>query len=232
MRRWKPFFYLLISILFLFLAGACTMYASGMKPELPRVEEESLGPATPDAVGAKLARYASIRGLVVEGDIRVRGRERDMAGGFTMTIDGDDMDMLVRTGGVTAASMALKGGTVSMMPGLDDEYQEYMLAVIMRDAVTWWNIREYAIYENGDAYTVRNSWKTLYIQKHLLVPSGQTIRLLKSREVYVSYGGMKDFGFGPLPSSIMFSHAGYECRLDISRMTVEEIRQPWQDPDQ
>jgi hypothetical protein len=187
-----------------------------------------------ESFNEKLKRISRAKGISVNGTIAIKGKGKDLKGSFVMSINGDDMDMHIFTNGISQGSITLKGSLVNVSPLLDDEYLEYMFAVILRDSVKWWNIYEYDVIKTEDYYLMRNSWKKVYVNKLMLVPEKQIVRLTNQREVVISYDEIREYGFGLLPSRIDFKYRSYRCVLYIERFEIKEMIKtlPDQDPSQ
>ena len=214
----------IVSLLLLFGPEACS------KPDM-LVHDESVlfmqsedgGPLAGESFNEKIRKLSRIKGVEVRGTINVSGRGKNVQGSFVMFIDGDNMDMVVHSKGIMAGSIDLKGNVVKTSPSLNDEYIEYMFAVILRDSVTWWNIHGYDILNTDTYHIMRNSWKKLYISAVTLVPEKQIVRLTKHREAVITYGDMRNFGFGLMPSTIAFGYNDLACRLSLESLEIREV---------
>jgi hypothetical protein len=197
------------------------------------IQKESV-PILNESFNDKIKKISRVKAVDVKGIITVQGNGKDVKGNFVMSIDGDDMDMYIHANGISAGSITLKGSMVDVTPSLDDEYIEFMFAVILRDSVKWWNIHEYDVVKTENYYLMRNSWKKVYVNALMLVPEKQVVRLTKQREVVVSYEEIHDHGFGMFPSRIDFRYRGYLCVLFVERIEIKEMamKSPGQGPSQ
>lgn len=224
MRLLKQCSIWIFSVLSAFAMGACAH--SDMN-----VYDESVlagkggdgGPFSGKSLDEKIQRLRTIRGIEVHGTINVNGRGKDIQGSFVMAINGDDIDMVIHSKGIIAGRIDLKGNIVNTSPSLKDEYIEYMFAVILRDAVTWWNIYEYDIAQFDRHFIMRNSWKKLYVSSVTLVPEKQVVRLTKQREIVITYGDIRDLGFGLMPATILFAYDDLKCRLSLTHLEIHEV---------
>ncbi|HDL19833.1 MAG TPA: hypothetical protein ENH38_05580 [Nitrospirae bacterium] len=171
----------------------------------------------------KVAKLRSIDDIEIKGDISVHGGNRDFRGSFIMSVKGEDMDMNISSKGITAGSIHLKGGNIEMTPSLGDEYVEYMFAVILRDALVWWNIYGYDTVITGSNYVIRNSWKKIYVNPVFLLPEKQIVRMTRHREVEISYADVRDYGFSMLSSKVKFEYNRYKCNLSITDIEVGKV---------
>ncbi|MEE9524594.1 MAG: hypothetical protein V3V59_07585 [Thermodesulfovibrionales bacterium] len=231
MKRKKQ--YLITALSLIVLSGnlSCTKPGVSVQVEPTVIQKESV-PFVHGSFNYKIKKIRRINAVDVQGGITVQGNGKDVKGNFVMSIDGDDMDMYIHANGIAAGSISLKGSMVDVTPSLDDEYMEYMFAVILRDSVKWWNIHEYDVVNTENYFLMRNSWKKVYVNALMLVPEKQVIRLTKQREVVISYGEIHDYGFGMFPSRIDFRYRGYRCVLLVERIEIKEMamKSPGQGP--
>lgn len=230
MVRLKQFLILIVNIAILIIVSACSKPASVVRqhaeiePQVEREKEYSEMPST-NSLDEKMQRLKIIETLVTRGDITVKGRKRNISGSFIMVIDGEDLDMEISSKGIPVADITLKDGKVHISTSLKDEYHEYMFAVILRDAIMWWNIFGYDVVDNKESFILRNSWKKIYLNALSLVPEKQVVRMRRHREVTVTYSNTRNFGIGMFPSRLEFHYATYQCNVTINRIDVEKITQ-------
>ncbi len=168
----------------------------------------------------RLERLKGSGPITAKGKIRMQKADRNVKGDFSMTIDGEDMSMSVSSKGISAGKIELTGLTVRMEPSFDDEYLEYMIAVVIRDSISWWNIHNYDITRSYGMDVLRNSWKKVYIDPDLVLPRKQIISLTKQRFIKVEYDGLDNGQSKVVPGTIQFMHGDMKCELLIDSLEV------------
>lgn len=216
MKQSKQCFIMAFSIFYIFIASCAT---STPTRDIPKTE----------GLDEKLNHLKKISQILVHGDIILQKSNRKVQGNFVLSVKGDDIDMQVFSKGISVGEITLENNKITMSPSLNNEYLDYMFAVVVRDSITWWNIYDYAIKSGSEAYILKNSWKKVYIDSFMLVPVKQIFSLRWFKKVDVDYSKIEDFGFGLLPSQITFSYKTYDCMLSVGRIEIIETKQERQD---
>ncbi len=130
--------YLITALSWVIVSGILSCSKSGVpvRSEPIVIQKESKA-ILHESFNERIQRISRVKGITVNGSITVKGKGKDLKGNFAMSIDGDDMEMYIHANGISQGSITLKGSMVDVTPSLDDEYIEFMFAVILRDSVKW-----------------------------------------------------------------------------------------------
>lgn len=166
----------------------------------------------------KMERLGKFDRIVVRGLMVLKTPSGAREGDYALSIEGNEMTMDIFAKGLKVGEITVHDNVATVKPTLNDEYLEYMFAVIIRDSIVWWKIYEYDLLTYQDFHVLRNSWKKVYVKTDMLTPSRQIFRLMKFRSVEVIYSDDRLFGNELLPSKITFNYRNYNCRITIEDM--------------
>jgi hypothetical protein len=166
----RLFFYSVI-----ILSAAC----APKKVEVPLPEGRGL-----DAV---LAERQSIERITTALSVVFEKKDADMYGDAVLDIArSGDLHLKVYTLGILGMDLSSRDGVVKSTPRLD-RTKTMILTQGLRDSLFWWDLRDYAVREDGDYLVLQNAARSVWLDRKSLLPGKQLIDFGEGRQLTVLY---------------------------------------------
>jgi hypothetical protein len=113
--------------------------------------------------------------------------DTEMMGDGALSISRDgDMSLRVYSLGFLAMEVTSREGTVKSTPRLDKS-KTMILTKGLRDCLFWWDIKDFTLSEDRDAYLLINGERELWVDRKTLLPRKQIIRFDGDKELTIYY---------------------------------------------
>jgi outer membrane lipoprotein-sorting protein len=110
-----------------------------------------------------------------------------MSGDAGLTLSAESLNLRLYYLGFLAGELKEEHGHITVSKPRLDKNRTALLVQGLRNGFLWWNIRDYAVTEDSDQYVLRNSDREILINKKLLLPTQQSIRLENGDEIIITY---------------------------------------------
>jgi len=142
---------------------------------------------------------------------RMRGE-----GVLTISKNGD-LNLRVYSLGFLAFELTSDSGIVRSAPVLDRTKRE-ILTYGLRDCLFWWDIEDYEIAEEGNAFLIRSFPRKLWVDSKTMLPVQQSVQLEDDRELWFYYEKPEKMGEVWYPSKIRIELSRYTVTLEFDEM--------------
>lgn len=113
--------------------------------------------------------------------------DTEMTGDGALNISrGGDMSLRVYSLGFLAMEVTSKEGTVKSTPHLDKS-KTMILTKGLRDCLFWWDMKDFTLSVDRDAYVLRNVERELWVDRKTFLPLKQIIHFDDNRELTIHY---------------------------------------------
>jgi len=146
------------------------------------------------------------------GDTQIRGD-----GAANLSRNGD-MSMRIYSLGFLAFEMTARNGIIQSNPPVDRN-KGILLSAGIRDCLFWWDLEDVRIQEDEGIYLLRNTTRSVWIDKKTMLPIKQTVALDDGRELFISYQNPACSGAVWYPSKIRIEIARYMVTLNIREIS-------------
>jgi hypothetical protein len=143
-----------------------------------------------------------------KADTQIRGD-----GALNISNSGD-LSMRVYSFGFPVFEIISQDGIIKSNPAIDSN-KAIMLTQGLRDCLFWWDIQDFEMEETEDQYILRNSVRTVWLDRKTIFPVQQTISLQDGRELHISYGDPENTEGLWYPSKIRIELTRYAVTLKI-----------------
>lgn len=110
-----------------------------------------------------------------------------MSGDAGMTLSAEALDLRLYYLGFLAGELREENGTVIKSKPRLDRNRSTLLVSGLRNGFFWWNIKDYTITEDAEQYVVRNKDREILVNKKLMLPTQQSLRLENGDELIITY---------------------------------------------
>lgn len=128
-----------------------------------------------------------------------------------------DLDLRVYSFGFLAFELAARDGIMKSDPPVDRN-KAAILTYGLRDCLFWWDIDEYKLEEEENAFLFSNSVRKIWIDKKTMLPFKQVISLSDDRELIIAYENPEKINGNWYPSEIRIQLARYRVILVIKEI--------------
>ncbi len=142
-----------------------------------------------------------------------------MRGDGVLRLTHDTLDLRVYSLGFLVAEVTSNNGVTTSNPPFDRNRLS-VLVDGLRSSFFWWSIKDPEIDEDGDTYSVSNSWKRLFINKKTMMPERQIIDLEDGRELDIHYGEPELFSGMWFPSRMRIELSKYSVELKVKTLLI------------
>jgi hypothetical protein len=113
--------------------------------------------------------------------------DTEMTGDGALSISrGGDMSLRVYSLGFLAMEVTSREGMVKSTPRLDKS-KTMILTKGLRDCLFWWDIKDFTLSEDRDAYLLINGDRELWVDRKTFLPKKQIIRFDDDKEITICY---------------------------------------------
>ena len=128
-----------------------------------------------------------------------------------------DLALRVYSFGFLAFELAARDGIIKSDPPVDRN-KAAILTYGLRDCLFWWDIDDYRLEEENDAFLFSNSVRKIWIDKKTMLPFKQVISLSDDRELVITYENPEKINGTWHPSKIRIQLSRYSVILVIKEM--------------
>jgi hypothetical protein len=128
-----------------------------------------------------------------------------------------DLDLRVYSFGFLAFELTARDGIIKSDPPVDRN-KAAILTYGLRDCLFWWDIDEYRLEEEKDAFLFSNAVRKIWIDKKTMLPFKQMISLSEDRELVITYENPEEINGTWYPSKIRIQLARYSVILVIKNL--------------
>lgn len=161
---------------------------------------------------------ASISDIEAEFSITFERCDVEMKGDGVLKISKDgDLTLRVYSLGFLAFELTSEDGFIKSEPILD-RTKEKLLTYGLRDCLFWWDIRDFEVEEEKDAYIILGFPRKLWVDKKTMLPIQQSVLLENDRELRFYYEKPEKMGDIWYPSKIRIELSWYSLTLEFDEM--------------
>ena len=147
--------------------------------EVPSLEERGI-----DEV---LAERQSIQRIEAAMSVVFEKKDSQMFGDAVLDITrGGDLQLKVYTLGILGMDLSSRNGVVKSSPRLD-RTKRTILTQGLRDCLFWWDLRNFALRDDGDYLVMLNATHAVWLDKKTLLPAKQQIDFGDGKRLTVQY---------------------------------------------
>lgn len=147
------------------------------------------------------------------------GSETRGDGALTIASSGD-MDLRVYSLGFLAMELTAVDGVVRSTPRLDTG-KKIMLSEGLKDCIFWWGLEGFAVEEEADMFVIKNSNRTVWVDRKSFLPRRQLVQLTDGKELTVYYDEpVRENGLW-YQSRIRIEYSRYAVALTVKSLSVK-----------
>jgi hypothetical protein len=129
-----------------------------------------------------------------------------------------DLALRVYSFGFLAFELTSQDGAINSNPAIDRN-KGVILTYGLRDCLFWWDVQDFSIGEENNAYVFSNSVRRVWIDKATMLPQKQTISLSDGRELLITYELPRQISGNWYPSRIRIELSRYAVTLVIKELS-------------
>ncbi len=134
-----------------------------------------------------LAERRSIQRIDATMSVVFEKKDSQMYGDAVLDITpAGDLHLKVYTLGILGMDLSSRDGVVKSSPRLD-RTKTTILTQGLRDCLFWWDLRNYALSEDGDYLVMQDATRTLWLDRKTLLPEKQRIDFGDGKQLTVQY---------------------------------------------
>ncbi len=137
--------------------------------------------------------------------------------GFLTISKNGDMTLRIYYLGFLRFEMTSLNNEVKSNPAIDRN-KSVILTEGLRDCLFWWDIADFEMTEQSNAYLLENTFRKVWLDKETKFPLKQTIALIDGKELRISYEKPERIKEIWYPSKIRIELALYAVTLDIEEI--------------